>query len=69
MHTIQFTSDSYNFLNSSCILHQISIFSITLDVFIIIMVYLFLIEYTFLISYVTECPMFSSFAQIKSRVQ
>ena len=40
MHTIQFTSDSYNFPNNSCNLHNISIFNITLDFFIIIKVYL-----------------------------
>ena len=49
MHTIEFTSDSYNFLNNSSTLHYISIFNITLDVFIIFKVYLPLIEYIFLI--------------------
>ena len=66
MHKIEFTSDSYNFLHNSSTLHYISIFNITLDVFIIFKVYLSLIEYIFLISYVTECPMFASFAQINS---
>ena len=69
MHTIQFTSDSYNFPNNSCILHNISIFNITLDVFVIIKVYLSLIEYIFLISCATECTMFESFAQIISSIQ
>ena len=69
MHTIQFTCDSYNFPNNSCVLHNISIFNITLDVFVIIKVYLSLIEYTFLISCITQCPMFESFAQINSSVQ
>ena len=64
MHTIEFTSDSYNFLNISSNVHHIYIFNITLDVFIIFKVYLSLIECIFLIWYVTECPMFESFAQI-----
>ena len=58
MDIIEFTSDSYNFLNNSSTLHNIFIFNITLDVFIIFKLYLSLIEYIFLISYVTECPMF-----------
>ena len=32
MHTIEFTSDSYNFLNNPSALHYISIFNITLDI-------------------------------------
>ena len=47
MHTIQFTSDSCNFLNNCSTLYYISIFNITLDVFIIFKVYLSLIEYIF----------------------
>ena len=47
MHTIEFTSDSYNFLNNSSTLHDTSMFNITLDVFIIFKVYLSLIEYIF----------------------
>ena len=66
MHTIEFTSDSYNFLNNSSVLHYISIFNITLDVFIIFKVYLTLNDCIFLKSYVTECPMLPSFAQINS---
>ena len=50
MYTIEFTSDSYNFLNNSSTLHYISIFNITLDVFIILKVYLCLTEYIILIS-------------------
>ena len=69
MHTIQFTSDSYNFPNNSCILHNISICNNTLDVFIIIKVYLSLIKYMFLISCITECAMFELFAQIISSFQ
>ena len=64
MHTIEFTSDSYNFLNNCSTLHDISIFNIIQDVFMMLKVYFSLIEYIFLISYVTEYPMFESFAQI-----
>ena len=58
MHKIDFTSDSYNFLDNFSTLYYISIFNIMLDIFIIFKVYFSLIEYICLISYVTECPMF-----------
>ena len=66
MHTIEFTSDSCNFVNNYSTLHYISMINITLDVFIIFKVYLSLNEYIILISYVTECPMVESFSQINS---